>query len=597
MSFEDREASGRARCSASFAALVALVLLGPGCAGPDATQPRDERLNVVLVLSDALRAANLPWQGYPRDTAPNLSALARDSVVFPQHLANYPGTPVSVSQMQSGRFMPPLLMSAEYVAAPIRAIEDDLLVLPRALGEQGYATGLVSSHPWFDANARLLDHFDSAEIVAPPPGTVPYAPFEDLLPGALGFLDARAKDGRPFLLYVHGMDTHAPFLPHPEQGGWDGPEGFPEIFDLYDGEIRHVDAQVAKLLGRLEALGLMENTIFVFTSDHGEDLGELGEVWYNHGHGNTLRRSQVHVPLLVHAPKRLGLPSEWPGLSRHVDLAPTLLGLARSGVDLARYRLDGRDLSPALRGERAPEPPAESWAHSWRFDALFLPGREVVHDQWQGGSRLFRLQTDPHNYPVPVPEEPAGGELERLGERLEQQSAARRAEFDAIPPSYEKLGRAWIGVPTRLAGGSTPPSFGDSPDDDRWTYFLPKLLRAHPGESPPPLTLETPWAPGRYRVAVRLIAEGVAAGYAQEVVIHVHGLRSRSVIVDASQADSEGLVDLGEHDLGESFRVGFVGAEGGVAVTGFRLEHVGGAEPVAVDPEARERLRALGYVE
>src|SRR5262245_40929669 len=87
---------------------LALVMLLPFASAPAAAEDMptlqgSSQWNVVLVVSDALRAASLPIYGYPRDTAPSLRRLAEESIVFENHVAHYPGTPMSVSQMFTGR--------------------------------------------------------------------------------------------------------------------------------------------------------------------------------------------------------------------------------------------------------------------------------------------------------------------------------------------------------------------------------------------------------------------------------------------------------------------------------------------------------------
>ena len=112
--------------------LGGLAFTVAGCGGGTEPAPRDEpRYNLVFVLSDALRAYSLELYGYPRSTAPSLTALAAEGLVFEDHLVSYPATPGSVSQMFTGRFRSPHLMRATFLHAPARALGDDLLVLPR----------------------------------------------------------------------------------------------------------------------------------------------------------------------------------------------------------------------------------------------------------------------------------------------------------------------------------------------------------------------------------------------------------------------------------------------------------------------------------
>ena len=139
-----------------------------------------------LVISDTLRAANLPTYGYPRQTAPTLSALADRSLVIEHAVAQFPGTPQSVSQIFTGHRMPPLLMGARLFAVPSRAIPDNYPVLPRVLKERGYHTAMVSSHYWWTDDSRLLPMLDETHIV---PSEDSYAPFHDLHEPILRVLD------------------------------------------------------------------------------------------------------------------------------------------------------------------------------------------------------------------------------------------------------------------------------------------------------------------------------------------------------------------------------------------------------------------------
>ena len=139
----------------------------------------------------------------------------------------------------------------------------------------------------------------------------------------------RQSDGRPFFAWVHLYDAHAPYAPPPP---------YPQT---YDGEVAYVDAQVARLLAAVDR----GSTIVVAVGDHGEALGEHGELT----HGLLLYEPTLHVPMIVSAPS---LP---PRLIRTpvstVDLAPTVAALA--GVPFPKPA-DGRDLSSDLRAGHEP---------------------------------------------------------------------------------------------------------------------------------------------------------------------------------------------------------------------------------------------------
>lgn len=590
--------------SAALFALASIILLaltlacGQGSKG-EAETDGPGRYNVVLVLSDALRAANLDLYGYPRETAPRLGELAAESVVFERHLACFPGTPVSVSQMQTGRLIPPLLMDYSPALAPVEALEPHLLVLPRALREAGYRTGIVTSHPWFNARARLLDHFDRQAVVEPREGEA-YASFEDLLPPAEAFLDEAPE---PFFLYLHSMDTHGPFRFHPGFDGYRDAPGWPPVYGAYDSEILYTDHGLGRLVDSLRRRGLLDRTVLVFTSDHGEELGEMGPEYWNRSHGYTVRRVQLHVPLVVRLPggrsggRRISTPTS------HLDLAPTLLRLARPGTSLDGYRLDGRDLSDWLTGKGAAAGSDDlQVAYGARYWALFQGDLELHYDQWEDGYRLKRTETPRFNYPMSVPVDEPEAER-RLVRELGRIQRERTRERLALPPNDHLPATNVIGVPTtRLSPVETAPTYALDPDDGRWGQNLSLRLEAGPEERPAPVTLTTPWAPGEYRISVRLDrASAPQSGrlpLANRFRLRFPGAGEAWIAVDGSTAGEDGLVDLGVRRLGRLFTVEVSDPEGGVAILGFVLERVGGEGTTeeALPEELEDRLRALGYV-
>lgn len=560
--------------------------------------------NLVLVLADTLRAASLPLYGYPEPTAPFLSELAADSLVFDHHLSHYPATPFSVSQMFTGRLMSPLLMGYDFRRAPVRAVEDDLLLLPRVLGEAGYATTLISTHPWFNRSARLLDHFDEVRLHGGGDSFAAYAPFEEMLPDVVEVLEAAAAGDRPFFLYLHTLDPHTPRRMHPELDppAAEGSAEKPEAYALYDSEIRYTDHWLGEVVARLRSLDLWESTVFVFTSDHGEDLHELGPEWWNEEHGATVRRSLLHVPLVLRAPHRPDLRGRRSDLTRHVDVAPTLLRLLLPGLDLDRFRLDGHDLLDPESREVT-----ESLSYSRRYWGLHRRDTETYYDPWEDRTETVRLVPDERNYPRPVPTEGVvpGTEAEDAVERLRRIRRARIREFDRLPHSYEKLGGIHLGVPHEVVSvEGLPPTYALDRFDARWSFGFQNRLWCGIGERLGRITLATPWAPGRYRVAVQI---GLGGGTVHAFKLRFGGSGNPAIAVDSARGDDEGWVDLGEQVLGDPLKVEIWEPSSGLSVSAFHVELLEATAPGALpvddpteegedDEELEERLRALGYV-
>lgn len=585
----------RRRPGSTLAAAVsalALLLAAGAC------QRQEEPLHLVVVLSDALRAPSLPFHGYPRDTAPHLAELAAESVVFERHLANYPATPTSVSQMLSGRLMAPLLMDHSYALAPVRAVEEDLLILPAALREAGYRTALVSAHPWFNKRARVLRHFEHQAVVDPAPGEA-YAPFADLAGPTRQALDRLASGREPFFLYLHAMDTHGPFRRHEGFPAFDAGGEYPEVYDLYDSEILYTDHWVGWLIRELRDRGLLERTVFVFTSDHGEELGERGAEFWNRSHGYTLRRVQLHVPLLLRFPGGTHGGTRIREMTNHLDVAPTLLRLLDPGAELDRYRIDGRDLSGRILNGWVDEGDGVSTAaFTWRYWGLHRGDLELHYDQWRDEHTLYRVEASRFNYPwssaVQAPEAEAA-----LRQELERTRRVQSRESLRLPRSHEALGRIAIGVPTHVVDAAPgSPTFDPSPRDDRWFQDTVLRLEAAPGERPGPITLSTPWAPGVYRVRVRLSPGGLRQGFENRFRIRIGGAAGEPVELDHRSATEPALLDAGLHRIGSLFQVEISRPRGGVSLAGFVLELQGAeADGEPLDPDLEERLRALGYVD
>lgn len=561
--------------------LLALVV---ACGSPPPTEPvvdpsaslaargAEGDWNVVVVLSDALRAANVGVYGYPRATTPRIDALAAESLVFRHAFSHHPGTPLSVSQLLTGRYGPPLLMGARLFAVPVRELPDTLPVLPRVLSAAGFHTGLVSSHYWWTDDSRGLQAFDEAHIV--PRGARAYAPFDELLPAVDRFLDATGE--RRFLLVVHSMDTHGPWTdPDPDlvQDGW--PEGYGRL----DTGLRRTDRGVAALVERLQARGVWDRTVFVFTSDHGDEFNEVGPEPWNRNHGIQVRRPLAEVPLVVRLPgaRTLGERNEPVGL---VDLAPTLAELARPGLG---FPADGRQLAATWLSGAPGDPAALQFGDSGRFQAVYLPDRELLRDPWAGTDTLGRVERDPHNYPRVTPIHDDAGALVAALDRHRADLAAWDQTLPALPGVAHG---AQIHVPFTVADGSVTPVFEDLPADGRWSHAGPALI-AWPGEVGPVRFVQR-WAPGRYRVVLALQGEDPSWNSTLRV-----GFDGQPPV--APRVEDEGRRGVLDEVVleGRQFELLVDPGTEGVGLRSLTFYRLDGGDPG--DPDLPGRLEALGY--
>ncbi len=318
--------------------------------------------NVVIVVLDALRADHLGCYGYARDTSPFIDSLAAHGVVFERAYSNSTFTGESVSAMMSG--VPP---SANPAGTGWYAMPDPARpTLAATMAAAGYATAFVSDSPVFTISGfeAGFDKFERVNL-----GWGNSGMGGKVNAAALEF--AGAHPDEPFLLHLHYFDPHAPYdppeamykrfatevFPNPLEvtrdvrpniaalvasGFGPGDPRFEDMVIRYDAEIAVSDESVQALVKGLEELGLMERTVLIITSDHGEEFLEHGFV----EHAWTVYPESIHIPLIVVAPGALAVQRVATPVSL-LDLMPTVLELA----EIPYVRPDLRGLPLFLRND------------------------------------------------------------------------------------------------------------------------------------------------------------------------------------------------------------------------------------------------------
>lgn len=309
------------------AALAAALSL---CA---AQTPQPPRPNILLLTIDTLRADRLATYGYERTTSPTLDALISRGVVFESARTVEPLTAPALCAMITSRF--PHETGSTRNGLRMRP---GLASLPKLLQDEGYLTGgIVANWTLRDKISGIGEHFDDyLEIIKHKRwfGLVSGEAHADQVTDvAIDWLERHdeSEGDRPFMLWVHYVDPHAPYKRHKSFLDALGIEKRRNVSasDRYDTEIAYTDQQIARLLDRLQSLGMAENLLIAFTSDHGESLGEH-DYW---GHGRNLYEPTLRVPMAIVWPGKLEARRiVAPALN--IDLAPTvarLLGLETPG--------------------------------------------------------------------------------------------------------------------------------------------------------------------------------------------------------------------------------------------------------------------------
>lgn len=356
-----RSLAGRAAHHASFAiaaaaALLAMAGLHAGCANRGA-----EVRHVVLISVDTLRRDRLPCYGHPGDTAPFLTELAAQSVVFDNAIAAASVTAPSHASMFTGLGPP-----RHGILNNKCRLRDGVVTLAEILSANGFRTAaFVSGAPMAGQTSRLDRGFDLYDDDF---GANRERPAAETARQVSRWL-AAADPGQPTLLFVHFFDPHYPYSPPASYAEPFLPPGaspspsppYPELEQIrergmtadetrlftarYDGEIRYVDHELGTLVAELEARGFLERSLLIVLSDHGETLTDRS--WF-FDHGCRLYDEQIRVPLLVRLPHARGGGRRVAAPAHHVDVTPTVL--AWLGID-APSATEGVSLLGALDGD------------------------------------------------------------------------------------------------------------------------------------------------------------------------------------------------------------------------------------------------------
>ena len=281
---------------------------------PDYTAPR----HLIVISIDTLRADRLGTHGYKRKTSPTMDALAKEGVLFENHYVNYPLTlPAHLTQLTGVTTLGHRVRDNLYHRLP-----DEYATLPEVMKAQGFATGaFVSAHTMKAGSGleRGFDVYDDKDVRELTPGklTITERKAPQTLQLAGDWIAERGSDR--FFCYIHLFDPHAPYEEHADLGA----EFTGDNNARYDGEIAYTDLAIGRFVRRLLELNLLEDSLLVITSDHGEGLGDHNELT----HGYYCYDTCTHVPLIIRGAPNVQAGSRVGTLVRNYDLAPTLIEL------------------------------------------------------------------------------------------------------------------------------------------------------------------------------------------------------------------------------------------------------------------------------
>ncbi len=401
-----------------------------GC-GPRATEAPAGAPNVLLVSIDTLRADHLGFDGYERPTSPDLDEFASGAAVFEAAESTTAWTLPSLASILTGESC-----STHGCWDYTSVLDDSFRTLPEILLAAGYDTACAASHVFVTTRHGLqqgIVHTDDSYAFpeVEPEDSITSQAIADR---GIRFLaqKAAAPERGPWFLWLHFFDPHATYVEHAGITGLfetPGQRTAHEVMrDAYDGEIRYTDQHLGRLFEALERTGFAANTVVVLVADHGEEFWEHGA----HGHGHSLHREVVRVPLVIRAP---GFAARRvTEVVSQVDLLPTVMELV--GLE-PPAGTPGRSLVPALRGE--PLAPVAALAeldlNANTLDSLRRGDLRLLHWPRTGETVVYDLACDPLESDEARVEDP--DVVRELTEELERAKALARERARLFRPAGE----------------------------------------------------------------------------------------------------------------------------------------------------------------
>jgi len=376
--------------------------LAAGSAAVIARAQTPKRPNILFVFADQLRAHSVGCYGNPEVKTPNLDRLAGEGMLFLHTFANTPVCCPARANMLTGKYA----HSNGMVANDLRLRESETTIA-EILAGHGYRTGFIGKwhldggqrmpgfippgprrqgFEYWAANECSHQHFNT-QYFRDSPDPIPMRKFEsegwtDI---AIEFLEQSRKDSRPFFLTMAMGPPHDPYgapdeymkqfdaakltmRPNWKKGEANVPG--PQQIAAYYAATTAVDDAMGRLMKTLNDLGISEDTIVLFSSDHGDMLGS---------HGLRLKRKpweeSIRIPGILRYPRQVKAGTKTDAIFTQVDFAPTLLSL--SGVR-PPGAMQGADLSPIAKGQKRSGPDSA-------FFQIFGPFQgDGTADAWRG---------------------------------------------------------------------------------------------------------------------------------------------------------------------------------------------------------------------
>jgi arylsulfatase A-like enzyme len=370
------------------------------------TQVSKRKPNVFIYLVDALRADFLQSYGYSEPTSPRILQFAKDAVTFENAYAQTAWTRASVATIMTG-----LYPSSHLTEDRKDTLPDFLPTLAKELRTAGYknyafvTNGNVSKafnfHRGYDSYNQFPERGGTKEI---------HIQSDQLFQSVKDFLDQPIQ--HPFYLYVHATDPHEPYTPAPfflnipSDCDPDRPQMIRPfnlkkkpltkrelkcIMSLYESEILKADYYFGQFIDLLKKKNLYNDSLILFTADHGEEFLEHGRL----RHGHCLYQQEIKIPLMVRFPGGISSGQRMKSYARHIDILPTILESIGAEIPPG---VQGNSLHSTLNGHTFDGPVFGEFSLDLHISKYVILHPFKLLQRWRGSvftEELFDLLNDP----------------------------------------------------------------------------------------------------------------------------------------------------------------------------------------------------------
>lgn len=445
-------------------------------------------MNILLFVIDALRPDHLSYNGYFRDTSPNIDGIAKEGTFFENAYCTLPRTDPTLASIFTGLY--PNNHGIRLVYS--NAFKENTASLPEILRSHGYKTAFMDADALHEpCIAKGFEDFNLLrwkvknklvrgirKIIKSPDFFGPTQQYADL---AVKWI--KKNPSKKFFLCYHPIDLHWPYytpipFDHMYDPGYKGAHDFNTLANgklprgdvifgniklpqeeikhavaHYDGSIKYIDAQIGKILQCLRDNGIEEDTLVILTADHGENFGEHD---FYFQHGASLYETSIKVPLIFKNSKIIPKNSIVKCRVQLTDVMPTILDILNIPII---DKIDGTSLLPLIEGKTDKSRNfifAESIEEHFKGNKrVFFPGvrgkwRAMIVGNWKiiyiphpenDIFELYNLEKDPKEEHNLIDKEKETAEImkKKILEYLKQQSNEGDVDLDDLTEKSRKL--------------------------------------------------------------------------------------------------------------------------------------------------------------